>query len=220
MVKGFDRERVVELLKQRQSLTDFLFQYKDDLKRVHDARRIGSSAWAVELSDLLTLTAYAPYAWVPSRPLHEFGGHPPAPQFEQMRAGKIEALHQSSKDIIERLSFNQSNRAVSLSKSSDVVRERQGIELYVDNKGRVLDEWHEEDEVDDDDEEGNEEGGEDDEHPRKRQALLPAELGRSAAGNQEAPELLSVPEPTVQVLAGSSRRIEMSFGGDSSDDES
>ena len=90
------KDRVLALLEQRKKISDFLHENSDDLKRVHNISQLDSSpgsAWVLQLADNITLATRAPAGWAPSRPLHDFHGHPPAPQFEQMRAGKLEALH-------------------------------------------------------------------------------------------------------------------------------
>jgi len=119
---------------------------KDELLRVHTARRIDSAAWPVELADLLTLTTYAPSAWAPSRLLHEFGGHPPAPQFEQMRAGKLEAVFKSSTSMHAELGYMQAEAVEAGTGVGTGVGglDREDLELYL-KKGRVVESHEEED---------------------------------------------------------------------------
>ena len=82
------------ILAKRREIGDFLYKHKGQLDRLRHDKQIPNSDWLIEFADNITMAAKAPKHWAAPRPLHEFRGHPPAPQFEQMRAGKLEEHHQ------------------------------------------------------------------------------------------------------------------------------
>ena len=82
------------ILAKRREIGDFLHKHKEQLDRLRHEKQIPNSNWVIEFAENITMAAKAPKHWAAPRPLHEFRGHPPAPQFEQMRAGKLEAYHQ------------------------------------------------------------------------------------------------------------------------------
>ena len=244
-----NRDRVEALLERRKQLSDFLYEKKDDLQRVHSISNLDSSpgsAWVLQLADNITLATRAPTAWAPSRPLHDFHGHPPAPQFEQMRAGKLEALHHTSQalGLQDAITADAKAKAKESSTVDDVhdsaksntthaqQRKRklralgpESVDMYIGKHAtRLVVESDSEDEDDDDDDEEEEE--EEEGAPgtslasaeQRRQQIEEIEAARHAA---PVPLAQTVPPPVVPSTAttGSTRQIQMSFGGDSSDDE-
>jgi hypothetical protein len=92
-----DKERIQSLLDMRGKLSDFLYDHKQELQNVHAIRRLESSSWVIDLANSITLTTYAPTSWAPTRgALHTYSGHPPAPQFQQMRLGQLEKFERMS----------------------------------------------------------------------------------------------------------------------------
>ncbi len=240
-----NRDRVEALLERRKQLSDFLYEKKDDLQRVHSISNLDSSpgsAWVLQLADNITLATRAPTAWAPSRPLHDFHGHPPAPQFEQMRAGKLEALHHSSQALGLQDAITADAKAKAKAKESSTVadvhdgaksnttyaqqRKRklralgpESVDMYIGKHAtRLLVESDSEDEDEDDEEEGGAPGISLASAEQRRQQIEEIEAARHAA---PVPLAQTVPPPVVPSTAttGSTRQIQMSFGGDSSDDD-
>lgn len=83
-----------DILDARKRISNFLFDHKDQLSALRSSKNIPNSDWVIEFANNITMAAKAPKHWQAPRPLHEFRGHPPAPQFEQMRAGKLEEYNQ------------------------------------------------------------------------------------------------------------------------------
>ena len=119
-----NQKALLDLLEQRKVLSDFLFYHRDDLKRIQEIKRLEKSSWVLQLAENITLTTRAPKAWAPSRPLHEFHGHPPAPQFEQMRAGKLELLSKSKVAASYDKQSEQHQSTLSLEGTSSCSRKR------------------------------------------------------------------------------------------------
>lgn len=236
-----NRGRVEALLERRKQLSDFLYEKKDDLQRVHSISNLDSSpgsAWVLQLADNITLATRAPTAWAPSRPLHDFHGHPPAPQFEQMRAGKLEALHHSSQalgllqDAITAAQAKESSTVADVhdgAKSNTTYAQQrkrklrelgpESVDMYIGKHAtRLLVESDSEDEDEDDEEEEDEEGAPGISLASAEQQRQQIEAARHAA---PVPLAQTVPPAVVPSTAttGSTRQIQMSFGGDSSDDE-
>jgi hypothetical protein len=209
-----DRERVLSLLDQRKVLSDFLFDNKEELRRVHDIKKVESSSWVLQLADNITLTTRAPASWAPSRPLHEFHGHPPAPQFEQMRAGKLEALFRSSKAIRERIqqqieaSIDQSQSVNPKKRKLNSALSEENVLMYIGKNAREVSSDEEEEE----EEEKAEENDEANEEEKER-------VRAAALETQAVLDGLTVEAPAPDER-GSTRQISISFGGgDSSDEE-
>ena len=231
----------------RNDLTFFLFDRKEDLRRVHDVRHIESSNWVIELADSITLTTYAPTAWAPSRMLHEYGGHPPAPQYEQMRLGQLEKLAKVSHSagIIEKIDREERERETRGEGAEDMEKEisvinakdkgqgrgkthtsvdvdkngRSMVEVYIElEKNRQALEQEEESEDEDEENSSGEDDGEGGGGGGARK--------RQKASISPAPAPTTVPEPEPEpkvvpvTTQGTIRAIEMSFGGDDSDSES
>jgi hypothetical protein len=92
-----NRDEIKALLQERKEISVFLWEKQEMLKILRESGKGDvKPEWLIELADNITMSARAPAHWAAPRPLHEFKGHPPAPQFEQMRAGKLEALHQKN----------------------------------------------------------------------------------------------------------------------------
>lgn len=84
------------LLQKRKAITEFLYQHAEELASIRKrTQAVPSIDWVLEFAENITPTLRAPDEWVPGRPLHDLCGHPPAPQFEQMRLGRLGQLHQS-----------------------------------------------------------------------------------------------------------------------------
>ena len=85
-----------ELLLKRKRISEFLYKHADELSAIRQKTKIlPSTDWVLGFAENITPTLRAPNGWVPGRPLHDLGGHPPAPQLEQMRLGLLGQLHQS-----------------------------------------------------------------------------------------------------------------------------
>ena len=93
-VSKVNKDDVKALLDARKKINLFLWDKREQLEALQSSKSVGCADWVIELAENLTMTARAPTHWAPPRPLHEFKGHPPAPQFEQMRAGWLEKYHQ------------------------------------------------------------------------------------------------------------------------------
>lgn len=93
-MSGVDEDRVRSLLDCRKQIQSFLWEKREELQALRSTKSVEDTDWVIELADNLTMSTRAPTHWAPPRPLHEFKGHPPAPQFEQMRAGWLEKYHQ------------------------------------------------------------------------------------------------------------------------------
>ena len=91
---GVARDEIKGLLDSRKNISMFLWDKREQLEALRSTQIVDCVDWVMELADNLTMCARAPAHWAPPRPLHEFKGHPPAPQFEQMRAGWLERYHQ------------------------------------------------------------------------------------------------------------------------------
>jgi hypothetical protein len=91
---GVDQNAVKSLLDSRKAIQGFLWEKRVELAALRSTKSVGDADLVIELADNLTMCARAPEHWVSPRPLHEFKGHPPAPQFEQMRAGWLERYNQ------------------------------------------------------------------------------------------------------------------------------
>ena len=81
-----------DLLYRREKLSSFLFENRMELKNVH-ALKLTPYSVTIGLASSISLTTRAPLEWNLTRPLNEFNAHPPAPQFDQMRAGKLEKIN-------------------------------------------------------------------------------------------------------------------------------
>ena len=133
-----------EYLSKRQRITDFLFQLsiEGDLEKTTPS----SFRWSIGFAASLSLTARAPQDWAPGRPLHSLGGHPPAPQFEQMRIGQLAQLSEEFGQVPAGGVNEGSNIAVWHVEGGDVSYD-----------GGVGDDGEDEDEDEDDDDDEKEE---------------------------------------------------------------
>ena len=108
---------VRDLLARRKKISEFLYANQQRLSELRDrAGARPSLACVLEFADNITMTLHAPQDWVPGRPLIDLGGHPPAPQFEQMRVGALALLHEEfgsqsvlSRDVCENSEAMNSN---------------------------------------------------------------------------------------------------------------
>ncbi len=205
-----DKEAVLSLLSQRKEISNFLFEHNEELAHVKQIRKIESSKWILELADNITLTTRAPSAWAPSRPLHEFRGHPPAPQFEQMRAGMLEKIFHSNKVIIDNLAKETEVENNKTSRSKIPILNEEKVEMYIGKNAPPTN--MDESESDDSDDD------------YFQSTVSTTKIAQVIASNNNAMEissLLPVEEPVVQVQ-GHTRQTQMTFGdddSDSSDDE-
>lgn len=87
-------ENVRLLLSKRKRIQEFLFTQRDAINRTKRTREKIPTDWVLDMAENITLTLRAPNDWTPGRPLFDLSGHPPAPQFEQMRVGVLAQLHE------------------------------------------------------------------------------------------------------------------------------
>jgi hypothetical protein len=111
-----DSSDIRDLLARRKKISEYLFANQENLSALAQAGTHPSLACVLELADNITMTLHAPQDWVPGRPLIDLGGHPPAPQFEQMRVGALALLHEEfgsqsvlSRDVCETSEAMNSN---------------------------------------------------------------------------------------------------------------
>jgi len=137
-----------EYLSKRQRISDFLYLSIEggDLERTSQS----SIGWAIGFAASLSLTARAPQDWAPGRPLHSLGGHPPAPQFEQMRIGQLAQLSEE---------FGQVPAGGVIESANTTVWHVEGGDVYDDgdDDGDDDDDDDDGDDDDDDDEDVDEE---------------------------------------------------------------
>lgn len=82
-----------KLLEIRKNVTDTLQIYSEDLLNIKSTENVPSS-WIIEFADYVSRGLSAPMKWTPGNPL--VGGHPPAPQPEQMRIGMLGQLNEDN----------------------------------------------------------------------------------------------------------------------------
>jgi len=188
-----DSSDIRDLLARRKKISEYLFANQENLSALAQAGTHPSLACVLELADNITMTLHAPQDWVPGRPLIDLGGHPPAPQFEQMRVGALALLHEEfgSQSVLSR----------------DVCETSEAM-----NSNMLLVE-EDEDRNDDDDDDDEEEEEDEDEDSEGAE--------RIAAGAAEAALKDSFKAPEVAVVQ-KSRQVNIDFftgGGDSDDDD-
>lgn len=83
--------RIEQLLSIRKSITSFFRGKSDELKSIRECRTV-SIDYILDFAQYTTFTLRAPEGWTPGMPL--IGGHPPAPQPDQMRDGVLQRFNQ------------------------------------------------------------------------------------------------------------------------------
>ena len=92
-----NRARIEQLLSVRKSITSFFREKSDELQSIRECRSVPIDG-ILEFSRYTTFTLRAPESWAPGMPL--IGGHPPAPQPDQMRDGVLQRYNQQRPVII------------------------------------------------------------------------------------------------------------------------
>ena len=83
--------RINQLLTIRKSITSFFRGKSDELHSIRECRTVSVDC-ILEFAKYTTFTLRAPEGWTPGMPL--IGGHPPAPQPDQMRDGVLQRYNQ------------------------------------------------------------------------------------------------------------------------------
>jgi hypothetical protein len=91
------KARIGELLTIRKDITSFFRKRSEELKAIKECRVVPTD-FILEFSRYTTFTLRAPEGWTPGMPL--IGGHPPAPQPDQMRDGVLQRHNQQRPIII------------------------------------------------------------------------------------------------------------------------
>jgi hypothetical protein len=91
------KARIRELLTIRKDITSFFRKRSEELKSIKECRVVPTD-FILEFSRYTTFTLRAPEGWTPGMPL--IGGHPPAPQPDQMRDGVLQRHNQQRPIII------------------------------------------------------------------------------------------------------------------------
>ena len=89
--------RIEELLKTRKDISSFLRLKSKELHLLKECRAVPVD-YVLDFSRYTTFTLGAPEGWIPGMPL--IGGHPPAPQPDQMRDGVLQRYNQRRPIII------------------------------------------------------------------------------------------------------------------------
>ena len=89
--------RVEELLKTRKDISNFLRLKSNELNLLKHCRVVPVD-YVLDFSRYTTFTLGAPEGWMPGMPL--IGGHPPAPQPDQMRDGVLQRYNQRRPIIV------------------------------------------------------------------------------------------------------------------------
>jgi hypothetical protein len=91
------KARIGDLLTIRKDITSFFRKRSEELKSIKECRVVPTD-FILEFSRYTTFTLRAPEGWTPGMPL--IGGHPPAPQPDQMRDGVLQRHNQQRPIII------------------------------------------------------------------------------------------------------------------------
>ena len=91
------KARIGELLTIRKNITSFFRKRSEELKSIKECRVVPTD-YILEFSRYTTFTLRAPEGWTPGMPL--IGGHPPAPQPDQMRDGVLQRHNQQRPIIV------------------------------------------------------------------------------------------------------------------------
>ena len=89
--KSSRTSRIEKLLTIRKSITSFFRGKSDELQSIRECRTVSIDC-ILEFAKYTTFTLRAPEGWTPGMPL--IGGHPPAPQPDQMRDGVLQQYNQ------------------------------------------------------------------------------------------------------------------------------
>ena len=198
--------QVRELLAKRKVITECLFAKKEQLDELRTkVTAVPSPDWVLNLAENLTLTVRAPKDWAPGRPLHELGGHPPAPQFEQMRVGMLAELAEEFGHVSAATMFAAGEK-----------RGADGEDAMNTSEVRGGDEEEEEEEEEEGDEEDDlSEGGEEEEE-EERLAPPQQQLPPQPPPREEQAAL----EQAQAQASRPSRQVNINFlGGGDSDSE-
>jgi len=84
------KDKIRKLLYIKRSISKCLRENQEELDHIRNVR-IVQACDIIELADYISRTIKAPPLWKPGNPV--VGGHPPAPQPEQMRLGKLGEHH-------------------------------------------------------------------------------------------------------------------------------
>lgn len=114
--------RIEQLLSIRKKVTSFFRGKSDELQSIKECRVI-SSDYILDFSRYTTFTLGAPEGWVPGMPL--IGGHPPAPQPDQMRDGVLQRFNQQRPVLIV------APPVVPTKVMKDIVKKEQGVKPVI-----------------------------------------------------------------------------------------
>ena len=200
--------QVRELLAKRKVITECLFAKKEQLDELRTkVTAVPSPDWVLSLAENLTLTVRAPKDWAPGRPLHELGGHPPAPQFEQMRVGMLAELAEEFGHVSAATMFAAGEKRGADGEDAMNTSEVRG--------GDEEEEDEEEEEEEGDEEDGLSEGGEEEEE-EERLAPPQQQLPPQPPPREEQAAL----EQAQAQASRPSRQVNINFlGGGDSDSE-
>ena len=106
-----------DLLGRREKLSNFLFDHRVELKNIHDLKLTPCSV-TIGLASSISLTTRAPPEWNLTRPLNDFSAHPPAPQFDQMRAGKLENIN--AREVLKNRSTKRKGTTLNTSETNKI----------------------------------------------------------------------------------------------------
>jgi len=90
--------RIQQLLSIRKNITSFFTERYEDLQSMKECHSISTDN-ILEFARYTTFTLKAPEGWVPGMPL--IGGHPPAPQPDQMRDGALQRYNQQYSKLLK-----------------------------------------------------------------------------------------------------------------------
>lgn len=90
MDENDDKNKIRRLLQIRRNITNCLRDNREELNHIRNVRTVHARD-IIDLADYASKTLKAPPLWKPGNPV--IGGHPPAPQPEQMRLGKLGEHH-------------------------------------------------------------------------------------------------------------------------------
>jgi len=208
-----------KLLASRRKISEFLFANKDRLDEIRNkVTTLPSSDWLLKLADNLTLTMRAPEGWVPGRPLHELGGHPPAPQFEQMRVGALAALadefgHVSAGQTTAQVLKLASNTIIGETDDAAPMDVSQADETEINVDGDVVD-----DDGDDDDDDDDGDGDGDYDKSNAQHSVVSSAGDEAMLRSLREEKQAQDAQPLIQANK-KSRQVNINFGGDSESDD-
>lgn len=106
------------LLEIRKNVTDTLQTYSEELIHIKNTESV-SSEDIVDFSDYISRGLSAPNKWLPGNPL--VGGHPPAPQPEQMRIGMLGQYNLEHVNVVNQALVPQEELHIEQPESMDEV---------------------------------------------------------------------------------------------------